>query len=111
MRRGEVWRVRLPPDSGHVQAGVRPAVIVLHDVFHGPLPTTLIVPFTSQTATLRYPGTHLVQPSTSNGLTSPSVAMAFQMRVLDQRSCLARLGELDSIDLDLIIAAIDLLTH
>ena len=28
MRRGEVWRVRLPPASGHAQTGDRPALVV-----------------------------------------------------------------------------------
>jgi hypothetical protein len=28
MRKGEVWRVRLPAATGHKQAGERPAVII-----------------------------------------------------------------------------------
>jgi mRNA-degrading endonuclease toxin of MazEF toxin-antitoxin module len=47
MRRGEVWRVRIPFSSGHAQAGSRPALIVQNDALLASLPTVLIVPFPS----------------------------------------------------------------
>jgi mRNA interferase MazF len=111
MRRGEVWRVRLPPGRGHVQSGIRPAVIVLNDAILATLPTTVIVPFTSQSAATRYTGTHTVYPSQANGLTAASVALVFQVQVLDKRDCLSYLGDLDPSDLDQIIATLDQLTH
>ena len=47
MKRGEVWRVRMPAVPGHAQAGERPAIIVQDAAFNASLPTVLIVPFTS----------------------------------------------------------------
>jgi mRNA-degrading endonuclease toxin of MazEF toxin-antitoxin module len=47
MRRGEIWRVRIPFAPGRAQAGDRPALIVQNDPFIASLPTVLIVPFTS----------------------------------------------------------------
>ena len=47
MKRGDVWRVRLPTVPGHTQAGERPAIIMQDDSFNVSLPTVLIVPFTS----------------------------------------------------------------
>lgn len=70
---------------------MRPAVLVQDDSFLAALPTVLIVPFTGSRSALRFPGTVLVQPDGQNGLTAPSVALVFQTRALDQRSCLQRL--------------------
>jgi mRNA-degrading endonuclease toxin of MazEF toxin-antitoxin module len=71
MKRGEVWRVRLPSVPGHTQAGIRPAVIVQEDRSTVALPTVLIVPFTSAQAALRFPGTLTVRPDGQNGLQVP----------------------------------------
>jgi mRNA interferase MazF len=107
MRRGEVWRVRIPFAPGHAQAGDRPALIVQNDAFIASLPTVLIVPFTSTSAAARFPGTLVVLPDAQNGLTVPSVALVFQLRALDQRDCLHCLGVLDSATLDSVLALID----
>ena len=111
MRRGEAWRVHLPPSIGHVQSGIRPAVTILNDANQKQLPTSLIVPFTCQLATRRFPGTVLVQPSPTNGLKTPSVALAFQIQAVDRQQFLAYLGELDSSDLDQIITELDGITR
>ncbi len=84
MKRGEVWRVRIPFAPGHAQAGDRPALIVQNDQFLASLPTVLIVPFTSTTAAGRFAGTLSVQPDGANGLTLPSVALVFQVRAIDK---------------------------
>ena len=39
------------------------------------------MPLTSKLATLRFPATVLIQPDAQNGLSVPSVALVFQMRV------------------------------
>jgi mRNA interferase MazF len=59
---------------------------------------------------MRFPGTVLIQPDAQNGLTVPSVALVFQMRALDQRYCLYRLGALKAAILDHIFAELDRLT-
>jgi mRNA-degrading endonuclease toxin of MazEF toxin-antitoxin module len=110
MRRGEVWRVRLPSVPGHTQAGLRPAVIVQEDQATLSLPTVLIVPFTGSLAALRFPGTLAVQPDGRNGLTVPSVALIFQLTTIDQTNCLQPLGVLDPATLDQIFAELDKLT-
>jgi mRNA interferase MazF len=110
MKRGEVWRVRIPPAPGHAQTGERPAVVLQEEVFNNSLPTTLIVPLTSKLAASRFGGTVVIQPDQQNGLTAPSVALVFQMRTLDQRNCLNPLGMLDAASLDQISALLDQLT-
>jgi mRNA interferase MazF len=96
MTRSEVWRVRIPYAPGHAQAGERPAIIMQADQFITSLPTVLVVPFTSAAGAARFDGTLLVQPDDQNGLNLPSVALVFQMRALDKRDFLHRLGRLDT---------------
>lgn len=110
MKRGEVWRVRLHSVPGHTQAGIRPAVILQEERFTVSLPTVLIVPFTGTQATTRFPGTVAVQPDARNGLTTPSVALVFQLTAIDRRDCMHFLGVLDSATLDQIFAELDSLT-
>ncbi|MCI0685299.1 MAG: type II toxin-antitoxin system PemK/MazF family toxin [Gemmataceae bacterium] len=102
MRKGEVWRVRLPMLPGHTQGGERPTVIVQNDAFIRSLPTVWVVPFTSKTTAARFPGTVLVQPDGHNGLTVPSVALVFQLSTQDKRNFVVQLGALDDQDLQRI---------
>jgi mRNA interferase MazF len=110
VKRGDVWRVSIPIAPGHAQTGERPAIIIQDDAFNARLPTTLIVPFTSSGTGRRYPGTLLVQPDGHNGLSVPSLALVFQMRVVDKRDCLRQLGTLDQQTLDQVFAILDQLT-
>lgn len=110
MKRGEVWRVRMPAVSGHTQAGERPAVIVQDASYSLTLPTVLIVPFTSTMRATRFPGTLSVQPDQHNGVTVPSVALVFQLSALDKHNCIHHLGELDATRLDQVLALLDKLT-
>ncbi len=103
MRKGEVWKVRLPPAAGHTQAGERPAIIVQNDQHTAALPTVVVVPLTGTLAASRFAGTHVVQPDAQNGLTIPSVALVFQVRALDKRDLVQRLGEVDPAVLDDIL--------
>lgn len=110
MQRGEVWRGRLPPTPGHAQSGERPALVVQNDRFTAILPTVLVVPFTGSLAAARFGGTLQVQPNGTNGLTTPSIALAFQLRAIDQRDCVLRLGEVDAKTLAAVDALIRDLT-
>jgi mRNA interferase MazF len=106
MRRGEVWRVRLPPASGHAKAGERPALVVQNDAFTAVLPTILVVPFTGNLGAARFAGTLRVDPDGTNGLTVHSIALVFQLRAIDQRDGMQRLGEVDAATL---VAGTDLI--
>lgn len=106
MKKGEVWRVRMPVDAGRAQAGERPAIIMQNEPYLTALPTILIIPFTSNLATSRFGGTLVVQPTGGNGLFTPSVALVFQLSAQDRRNVLYRLGDLDANTLGLVEALV-----
>jgi mRNA interferase MazF len=110
MKKGEVWRVRLPTTSGHKQSGDRPAILVQDDSFTAALPTVLVIPLTGTVAAARFPATLLVEPDAQNGLTVPSVALVFQLSAVDKRDCLRCLGVLEESTLDQLFALLDQLT-
>lgn len=91
MRKGELWRVRLPALGGRSQHGIRP-VVVLAD--HN-LPVVVIIPCTSNLEALRFRFTVRVNSSSKNGLDTASVAMAFQLLAVDRRFFEEKIGVLE----------------
>lgn len=104
---GEVRWVELPARGGRAQAGRRPAIIVQSTTS---LPTTLIVPLTSQLDALRFAGTVLVEADAQNGLRRASVALVFQLTAVDNRYIAERLGTLSKAVVDEIWTAFDKLS-
>ena len=97
VKRGDIVSVDLPRPTtgGREQFGRRPAIIFQDDSQFGKLPTIIVVPVTSQKSALRFPTTFLIQPSTSNGLQSESVVLAFQLRAIDRSRIKQVLGTLE----------------
>ena len=104
---GDLHWVELPVRGGRAQAGRRPAII-LQTV--STLPTTLLVPLTSQLDALRFPGTILVEPDRENGLRRPSVALVFQLTAVDSRYGTHRLGNVSERVVEEVFSALDQLT-
>lgn len=99
MARGDIFTVELPTPSrgaGHEQMGSRPAVVVQTDIADGMVPTTMVVPITSNSRALRFPYTFAIDPSERNGLAKRSVALVFQLRAIDVRRLGARIGRLEA---------------
>jgi mRNA interferase MazF len=98
MTRGDIVTVDLPEPStgtGHEQMGYRPAIVVQTDITDAELPTTMIVPLTSNLSAMRFPHTLRVEPSPQNGLIRPSVLLVFQLRAIDKRRIGNNIGHLE----------------
>ena len=92
-RRGEVWLVDLgQPKDDHEQAGRRPAVILQTDDL-AVLSTVVIVPLTTQSKRAGFANTVWI-PANEAGQDRDSVALCHQIRVLDRRKLIRRIGEL-----------------
>ncbi len=107
MNVGEVRWIDLPPRGGRAQAGRRPAIVVQGITV---LPTTLIVPLTSQLDALRFSGTVLIEADAQNGLRRASVALVFQLTAVDNRYITGHLGTVSKELLNEIWTAFDKLT-
>jgi mRNA interferase MazF len=93
MARGDILLVGLPESDKREQKGNRPAIAVQTDVATSPM--LMIVPVTSSLSALRFPFTIRIEPSEQNGLTLPSVAMVFQLRAIDRKRIIQKIGELE----------------
>jgi len=109
MSPGDIVWVEFPAGEGRAQAGRRPAIVLQTAALN--LPTTLLVPLSSQLSALRFPGTVLIEPDATNGLRLPSVALIFQLRAVDRRFVGSNLGRLSAEKLAEILAALDELTN
>jgi len=98
MGRGDIATVDLPAPlgpTGHEQVGSRPAIVVQTDIAGIELPTTIVVPLTSNLSATRFPHTIYVVPSTQNGLSKPSVLLVFQLRAIDKSRLGNKIGNLE----------------
>ncbi len=66
----------------------------------------MVAPITSNLKAQRFSFSVRVEPSVENGLSDPSIIMVFQMRAIDKRRIVRKLGRLSSTDMkrvDLVI--------
>ena len=108
---GDVHWVEFGSGAGRAQAGRRPAVVVQSEAACTALPTTLVIPLTSQQDALRFPGTVLIDPTPDNGLPRISVALVFQLTVVDWRFVSSKIGRVSNDVLKQLWLALDELTE
>ncbi|MFN8075775.1 MAG: type II toxin-antitoxin system PemK/MazF family toxin [Kineosporiaceae bacterium] len=99
VRRGQVWVVDLDPVLGSEANKTRPAVVVSNDAANGAVArlgrgTVTVVPVTSSTT--RVLAFQVALPKGAGGLDRDSKAQAEQVRTVDVRRLVSRLGELDA---------------
>jgi mRNA-degrading endonuclease toxin of MazEF toxin-antitoxin module len=107
---GELVWVEFPAGAGRAQSGRRPAVIAQGAEASDQLPTVLVIPLTTQQDALRFPGTVLIETTGSNGLKQPSIALVFQITVLDRKFLGKRLGEVSEAVVQALWSAFDEIT-
>lgn len=93
LKRGEVWLASLDPTQGSEQAGVRPVIIFQNDIVSQFSTTTIAIPLTTNQRRASLPICMLIKQG-DGGLSQDSVALCFQIRVLDKTRLIRRLGQL-----------------
>ncbi|ESA32346.1 family transcriptional regulator [Leptolyngbya sp. Heron Island J] len=93
LKRGEVWLANLDPTQGSEQAGIRPVIVFQNDIVSRFSTTTITIPLTTNKRRASLPICVMIERG-DGGLTQDSVALCFQLRVLDKKRLLKRLGQL-----------------
>lgn len=91
MKKGEIWLVEIPSSNGHEQEGLRPAIILGETEAN----IAIVVPLTSNLQALRFLFTKEIKPSKINGLTTISIALFFQVRAIDKKRIITKIGYLE----------------
>lgn len=91
MKKGSVWIVEFPSVNGHEQYGLRPAIIIADTTTN----VVIAIPCTANLQTLRFPFTLRIDPSKKNGLDAPTIALLLQLRALDRRRFVKKIGILE----------------
>lgn len=92
--RGDIFLADLNPVVGTEQAGVRPVLVVQIDRANKVSPHTIIIPFTTKIREAILPS-HTKIPKGIGGLKEGSVLLCEQIRVIDKRRLIKKIGSLD----------------
>ena len=94
VKRGDIWLVNLDPTVGHEIRKSRPAVIIQNDLGNKYSPITIVAPITSQNIERTYP-IEVVLDKKSSGLEKISKVLLNQIRAIDKRRLIKKLGKID----------------
>ena len=92
--RGEIFLTALDPALGHEIKKTRPALVIQNDITNRYGMTTIVAAITSKVSVPPYPNEVVVQPATT-GLEVVSTVRLDQIRTVDRRRLLKRLGRAD----------------
>ncbi|HLE25791.1 MAG TPA: type II toxin-antitoxin system PemK/MazF family toxin [Thermodesulfobacteriota bacterium] len=92
-QRGEIWLVDFEPTRGAEIKKTRPALILQNDIANHYSPITIVAALTSQFEEPLYPTEVLVKAS-EGGLEADSVVLLNQIRSIDKKRLIKRIGVL-----------------
>lgn len=94
-RRGEIYLVAFDPTVGHEIKKTRPALIIQNNVSNEYSPITIVAAISSQFADPPHPREVPIHAGKS-GLPKPSAVILNQIRSVDRRRLIKRLGAVDA---------------
>ncbi len=94
IRRRDVVLVDFEPSFGSEQGKIRPAVVIQNDYGNNYSPITIVAPVTSKVFSREFPSNVFVEGG-NFGLRLDSTILLNQIRAIDKRRVLKKLGELD----------------
>jgi mRNA interferase MazF len=105
-RRGDIYLVEFDPARGHEIQKTRPAVVIQNDIGNQHSPVTIVAAITSRLSPKPYPVEVAISPTKANGLLMQSAIQLGQIRSVDQRRLLKRLGAVDAGSMQRVDAAL-----
>jgi mRNA interferase MazF len=106
-RRGEIYLAALDPALGYEIKKTRPALVIQNDVTNRYGRTTIVAAITSKVSVPPYPNEVVLQPERT-GLQVISTVRLDQIRTVDRRRLLKRLGNVDNAVMQKIDGAISI---
>ena len=103
--RGDVILCDLNPVIGSEQRGIRPCIVIQNNQANLSSPHTIIAPFTTKIREKILPS-HVFVPALVGGLSENSVIFIEQLRVIDTRRIISKMGSLEESYLSEIIIAL-----
>jgi mRNA interferase MazF len=95
-KRGEIYLTALDPTIGHEIQKTRPAIVIQNDTSNEHSLTTIVAPISSTVRTPLSPVHALLAADATTGLSVASVALLNQIRTVDRRRLIRRLGAVDA---------------
>lgn len=95
IKRGEIFFVNLNPIKGNEQGGARPCLVIQNDEGNKFSPTTIIAPITSKEFTKEFP-TNVSISKGEGGLDKESVVLLNQIKTIDKRRIIKKIGFLNN---------------
>jgi len=102
--RGDVWWADLNPVRGHEQAGVRPVLVISHDIFNQQSGTVIAMAITSQQPSAGFP---LTLELTSTKLPKRSWVKISQVRTLSTERLSKKMGAVSAEEIDEVIEGLN----
>jgi mRNA interferase MazF len=95
-KRGEIYLCSFDPTVGHEIKKTRPALVIQNDVGNRYSPVTIVAAITSKVSPIWYPVEVVIEPTGNNGLASKSSIRLDQIRTVDRKRLIKRLGVIDT---------------
>ena len=95
IKRGDILLVNFEPVKGSEQGRIRPAIVIQSDILNKFSPLTIVAPVTSKMYEKEYPTNVFIKKEDSE-LNNDSTILLNQMRTIDKRRILKKLGSLDN---------------
>ena len=94
IKRGYLYYADLSPVVGSEQGGIRPVLIIQNDIGNKYSPTVIVAAITSQINKAKLP-THIEISANEYGLNKDSVILLEQIRTIDKKRLLEKIGGTD----------------
>lgn len=102
MKKGEIWLVEIPETGGHEQQGIRPVVLLAELEAN----IAMVIPCTGNMKALRFPRVLELEPDKDNGLDTKSVILIFQLRAIDKKRLIKKIGVIKNEQINMLDEAI-----
>jgi mRNA interferase MazF len=106
LHRGDIYLCSFDPTVGHEIKKTRPALVIQNNIGNRYSALTIVAAITSTISPVSYPVEVVVEPTTANGLANRSSVRLDQIRTIDRRRLVKRIGAIDSATMSKVDGAI-----